>query len=55
MALAKKLLRQNQRAVAEVAESVGYSSASTFTVAFTRYVGLPPTRYVRENSEKALA
>jgi AraC-like DNA-binding protein len=55
MALAKKLLRQNQGAVADVAERVGYSSASTFTVAFTRYVGLPPTRYVRENSEKALA
>jgi AraC-like DNA-binding protein len=55
MALAKRLLRQNQQGVAEVAERVGYSSASTFTVAFTRYVGLPPTRYVRENSEKALA
>jgi AraC-like DNA-binding protein len=48
MALAKKLLRQNQSAVADVAERVGYSSASTFSVAFTRYVGLPPTRYARE-------
>ena len=48
MALAKKLLRQNQSAVAEIAERVGYSSASTFSVAFTRYVGLPPTRYARK-------
>jgi AraC-like DNA-binding protein len=30
--------------VAEVAERVGYSCQSTFSVAFTRYVGLPPTR-----------
>jgi AraC-like DNA-binding protein len=52
MALAKKLLRQNQSAVADVAERVGYSSASTFSVAFTRYVGLPPTRYTREISER---
>jgi len=50
MALAKKLLRQNESAVADVAEHVGYSSASTFTVAFTRYVGLPPARYARNAS-----
>jgi AraC-like DNA-binding protein len=48
MALAKKLLRQNQSAVADIAERVGYSSASTFSVAFTRCVGLSPTRYARE-------
>jgi len=50
MALAKNLLRQNESAVADVAERVGYSSASTFTVAFTRYVGLPPARYARNAS-----
>jgi AraC-like DNA-binding protein len=50
MALAKNLLRQNESAVADVAEHVGYSSASTFTVAFTRYVGLPPARYARNAS-----
>jgi AraC-like DNA-binding protein len=50
MALAKNLLRQNDSAVADVAEHVGYSSASTFTVAFTRYVGLPPARYARNAS-----
>lgn len=47
MALAKRLLRQNQNAVAEVAERVGYSSPSTFSVAFTRFVGMPPARYAR--------
>ena len=51
MALAKQLLRENQRSVTEIAERVGYSSASTFSVAFTRYVGSPPTRYAREVRE----
>jgi AraC-like DNA-binding protein len=48
MALAKDLLRRNQGRVAEIAERVGYSSASTFTVAFTRHVGRPPAQYARE-------
>lgn len=48
MALAKSLLRRNHSSVAEVAERVGYSSASTFSIAFTRNVGLPPARYARE-------
>lgn len=47
MALAKRLLRQELLSVAEVAERVGYSSASTFTVAFTRFVGQPPARFAR--------
>jgi AraC-like DNA-binding protein len=47
MALAKTFLRKNESAVADVAERVGYRSASTFSVAFTRYVGLPPARYAR--------
>jgi AraC-like DNA-binding protein len=51
MALAKNLLRRQGGGVAEVATRVGYSSASTFSVAFTRYVGLPPTRYAREQME----
>lgn len=50
MALAKKLLRQQEAGVAEVAQRVGYSSASTFSVAFTRHVGLPPARYARERN-----
>jgi AraC-like DNA-binding protein len=51
MALAKRLLRRNEVGIADVAERVGYSSASTFSVAFTRFVGMPPTRYARESPE----
>ncbi|GGC67715.1 AraC family transcriptional regulator [Undibacterium terreum] len=51
MAMAKNLLWRKQAGVAEVAERVGYSSASAFSVAFTRHVGLPPTRYAREQTE----
>jgi transcriptional regulator GlxA family with amidase domain len=48
MALAKDLLRRNEGRVAEIAQRVGYSSASTFSVAFTRHVGRPPSQYARE-------
>jgi len=47
MALAKNLLRRRECNIAEVAVRAGYSSASTFSVAFTRYVGQPPARYAR--------
>jgi transcriptional regulator GlxA family with amidase domain len=50
MALAKDLLRRTESGVAEVAEQVGYSSASTFSVAFTRHVGRPPSHYARDLS-----
>jgi AraC-like DNA-binding protein len=53
MALAKNMLRQNEIGVAEIADRVGYSSASAFSVAFTRHVGLPPTRYARQQTEPA--
>lgn len=48
IALAKTLLQGKTLTIAEVAERVGYSSASTFSVAFARFVGLPPKRYARE-------
>ncbi|HEY4145785.1 AraC family transcriptional regulator [Pinirhizobacter sp.] len=51
MALAKNLLRRKEGNVAEVAQHVGYSSQSAFSVAFTRHVGLPPTRYMREQPD----
>jgi AraC-like DNA-binding protein len=47
MALGKKLLQQKAGGIAEVAQQVGYGSASAFSVAFTRHVGLPPTHYAR--------
>lgn len=53
MALAKDLLRRNEGGVAEIAERVGYSSASTFSVAFTRHVGQPPSQYAREQAAAA--
>ena len=47
MAVAKDLFRRQDVSVAEVAERVGYGSASTFSTAFTRHVGQPPGRYAR--------
>ncbi|RDU97692.1 AraC family transcriptional regulator [Trinickia dinghuensis] len=51
MALAKNMLLRKEGSVAEVAERVGYSSASAFSVAFTRFVGSPPSRYAQEQME----
>lgn len=51
MASAKNLLLKNEGGIAEVAERVGYGSASAFSVAFTRHVGLPPTQYAREQMQ----
>jgi AraC-like DNA-binding protein len=50
MALGKSLLRHNEGGIADVAQRVGYGSASAFSVAFTRHVGLPPTHYAREQA-----
>jgi AraC-like DNA-binding protein len=50
MALAKSLLRGGARAIADVAEQVGYASASTFSTAFSRHVGQPPARFARSHS-----
>ena len=53
--MAKDLLRRRDFSVGEVAERVGYGSASTFSTAFRRHVGQPPSRYsaalgLRENA-----
>jgi AraC-type DNA-binding domain-containing proteins len=51
MALAKDLLRRDDRlGLAEVAERVGYGSASTFSTAFSRHVGQSPSRYARTSA-----
>jgi len=47
MAVAKDLLRRRDLDLTEVAERVGYGSASTFSTAFSRHVGQPPSRYAR--------
>jgi len=49
MAVAKDMLRRQEVGIAEVAERVGYGSASTFSTAFSRYVGQPPGRYARQH------
>jgi AraC-like DNA-binding protein len=49
MAVAKDLLRSRDIGLAEVAQRVGYGSASTFSTAFSRHVGQPPSRYSREH------
>jgi AraC-like DNA-binding protein len=54
MALAKDLLRGRDIGLAEIAERVGYGSASTFSTAFSRHVGQPPSHYARE-SQSALS
>jgi AraC-like DNA-binding protein len=50
MVLAKRLLKDGNLGVAEIARQVGYSSASTFSVAFSRHVGVSPSIYARQNS-----
>ena len=47
MALAKDLLRRSDVGLGEVARRVGYGSASAFSTAFSRHVGLSPSRYAR--------
>jgi AraC-like DNA-binding protein len=50
MAVAKDLLRHHDLGLGEVAERVGYGSASTFSTAFRRHVGQPPGRFARAPS-----
>ena len=50
MALAQNLLRRRQGGIAEVAKRAGYASASTFSVAFARHVGVPPGRFAASES-----
>jgi AraC-like DNA-binding protein len=47
MAIAKDALRHEQIPLAEVAERIGYQSASAFSVAFSRYAGCPPSGFAR--------
>lgn len=55
MALAKDLLHRRDIGLSEVAERVGYSSASTFSTAFSRHTGQPPRRYAREHGSLSAA
>lgn len=48
MTLAMQLLNQRDTSMAGIAERTGYNSASAFSVAFTRYVGVPPGKYAQQ-------
>ena len=48
MMVAKRELAKRGCRIAEVAERVGYGSASAFSIAFSRHVGIPPGQYARE-------
>jgi AraC-like DNA-binding protein len=50
MVVAKGLVRRKDLGLAEVAERVGYGSASAFTTAFSRYAGQSPSRYARQHA-----
>ncbi|SFV36167.1 AraC-type DNA-binding protein [Devosia crocina] len=47
MALAKDMLRRRDGGIKEIAQRVGYGSASAFSVAFSRFVGMPPSLYAQ--------
>lgn len=53
MALAKDLLARPAANLEDVAQQVGYGSASTFSTAFRRHVGQPPRRYARHGQVAA--
>ena len=49
VALAKAMLRNERPSLAEVAERVGYQSASAFSTAFTRLTGHSPSEFARSS------
>lgn len=53
LALAKSLPRKREASVGEIARQVGYGSASAFSVAFLREVGVSPARYARDTPAAA--
>jgi AraC-like DNA-binding protein len=49
VALAKDMLRRERTSLTEVAERVGYQSASAFSTAFTRLAGRSPSAFARSS------
>jgi AraC-like DNA-binding protein len=47
MAIAKDILRRERAPLAEVAEMIGYQSASAFSTAFSRSAGVSPSAFAR--------
>ena len=50
MLLAGLRLRESSDTIAQVAESIGYESESTFTRAFTREMGVAPGAWRKNNT-----
>ncbi|MCQ4630081.1 AraC family transcriptional regulator [Shinella sp. CPCC 100929] len=50
MAIAKDALRHRQGTLEEIAERIGYRSASAFSTAFSRKVGCPPREFARSSA-----
>ena len=48
MALAKDMLRHDRHSLEQVAAAIGYQSASAFSTAFSRHVGIAPSAFARD-------
>ena len=51
MQKAKKMLRNSNLTINEIAHYAGYENALYFTSSFKRYAGLTPTAYRRTNHQ----
>ncbi len=54
MAVARDALITGRKNVEQVATATGYGSASAFSIAFSRTVGVSPARYARESLDTAV-
>jgi AraC-like DNA-binding protein len=52
IAIAKDLLMRERAPLVEVAEKIGYQSASAFSTAFTRHAGCPPSAFARSSDAR---
>ena len=43
-----RLLRSNRQSIAEIAETLGFSSAQYFSYKFVKVVGIPPSKYIKK-------
>lgn len=55
IALAKDVLRRERVPLAELAEAIGYQSASAFSTAFSRHTGCSPSAFARSSPESRAA
>ncbi|MGF1759364.1 AraC family transcriptional regulator [Photobacterium sagamiensis] len=47
--MAKQLMEESQLSLAQVAQSCGFASQSSFTQSFSRLYGMPPARFKKEH------